>query len=175
MNKNQTLVSLAIFTALYSQQSMADLRDQCLMGVPHFTGEVVQGDLNTLPVYIEADDAEINQPTQAVYQGNVDVRQGNRHLMADSVEVKQLGNHQAPQRFAYIRGGFDYKDNQLNMLGKNADFNLDSHDGHATNADYELVGRQGRGKAEHINLQNDYRVMKMPHLPLVYEVIMPGR
>ena len=160
MNKNQTLVSLAIFTALYSPQSMADLRDQCLMGVPHFTGEVVQGDLNTLPVYIEADDAEINQPTQAVYQGNVDVRQGNRHLMADSVEVKQSGNHQAPQRFAYIRGGFDYKDNQLNMLGKNADFNLDSHDGHATNADYELVGRQGRGKAEHINLQNDYRVMK---------------
>ena len=80
MNKNQTLVSLAIFTALYSQQSMADLRDQCLMGVPHFTGEVVQGDLNTLPVYIEADDAEINQPTQAVYQGNVDVRQGNRHF-----------------------------------------------------------------------------------------------
>ena len=91
MNKNQTLVSLAIFTALYSQQSMADLRDQCLMGVPHFTGEVVQGDLNTLPVYIEADDAEINQPTQAVYQGNVDVRQGNRHLMADSVEVNNRG------------------------------------------------------------------------------------
>ena len=48
MNKNQTLVSLAIFTALYSQQSMADLRDQCLMGVPHFTGEVVQGDLKYL-------------------------------------------------------------------------------------------------------------------------------
>ena len=35
-----------------------------------------EGDVNNLPVYIEADKAEINQPTQAIYQGNVDLKQG---------------------------------------------------------------------------------------------------
>ena len=47
---------------------------------------------------------------------------------------------------AYVRDGFDYKDNQINMLGKDAEFNLDSHDGNLTNSEYEFVGRQGRGK-----------------------------
>ena len=62
MNKKYTLISISILTALYSQQSLADLHAQCLLGVPHFTGEVVKGDVNNLPVYIEADKAEINQP-----------------------------------------------------------------------------------------------------------------
>ena len=75
MNKKYTLISISILTALYSQQSLADLHSQCLLGVPHFTGEVVKGDVNNLPVYIEADKAEINQPTQAIYQGNVDLKQ----------------------------------------------------------------------------------------------------
>lgn len=160
MNKRYTFISLSILTALYSQSSFADLRDQCLMGVPQFTGEVVTGDVNSLPVYIEADDAEINQPTQAIYQGNVNMTQGNRHLMAQSVEVIQTGNENTPHRTAYVRNGFDYKDNQINMLGKDADFNLNSHDGNVTDADYQFVGRQGRGKAQHIDLKNDYRVMK---------------
>ena len=50
MNKKHTLISLAILTALYSQQSLADLHEQCLMGVPKFSGEVVTGDVNSLPV-----------------------------------------------------------------------------------------------------------------------------
>ena len=84
MNKKYTLISISILTALYSQQSLADLHAQCLLGVPHFSGEVVKGDVNNLPVYIEADKAEINQPTQAIYQGNVDLKQGNRHLVGNS-------------------------------------------------------------------------------------------
>lgn len=160
MNKKHTLISLAILTALYSQQSLADLHEQCLMGVPKFRGEVVTGDVNSLPVYIEADNAEINQPNDATYQGNVDLKQGNRHLLAQSVQVKQSGNQPTPLRMAYVRNGFDYKDNQINMLGNDAEFNLDSHDGNLTNSEYEFVGRQGRGKADNITLHNNYRVMK---------------
>lgn len=48
MNKKYTLISISILTALYSQQSLADLHSQCLLGVPHFTGEVVKGDVNNL-------------------------------------------------------------------------------------------------------------------------------
>ena len=50
MNKKYTLISISILTALYSQQSLADLHSQCLLGVPHFTGEVVKGDVNNLTV-----------------------------------------------------------------------------------------------------------------------------
>lgn len=161
MNKKYTLISLSILTALYSQTGLADLRAQCLVGVPKFSGEeVVSNNPNDLPVYIEADDAEINQPTSAIYKGNADLKQGNRHLVADSVEVKQTGEGAALQRFAHVRGGFDYKDDQINLLGQNADFNLDSKDGNVTEADYQLVGRQGRGKAQEIELRNNTRVMK---------------
>ena len=160
MNKKYTLISISILTALYSQQSLADLHSQCLLGVPHFTGEVVKGDVNNLPVYIEADKAEINQPTQAIYQGNVDLKQGNRHLVGNSVEVKQTGEGNQAQRWAYLRGGFDYKDNQINLLGNDASFNLDSKNGNVTDADYQLVGRQGRGKAQEIELGDNYRLMK---------------
>ena len=126
----------------------------------HFTGEVVKGDVNNLPVYIEADKAEINQPTQAIYQGNVDLKQGNRHLVGNSVEVKQTGEGKQVQRWAYLRGGFDYKDNQINLLGNDASFNLDSKNGNVTDANYQLVGRQGRGKAQEIELGDNYRLMK---------------
>ncbi|OOF53696.1 LPS assembly protein LptD [Rodentibacter genomosp. 2] len=160
MNKKYTLISLSILTALYSQTTLADLRAQCLVGVPKFSGELVSGNPNDLPVYIEADDAEINQPTSAIYKGNADLKQGNRHLIANSVEVKQTGEGTALQRFAYVRGGFDYKDDQISLLGQNADFNLDSKDGNVTDADYQLVGRQGRGKAQEIELRNNTRVMK---------------
>ena len=58
-----SLLSLAICAACYSNSASADLRSQCLLGVPQFKGEVVSGDQTQLPVYIEADSAEINQPT----------------------------------------------------------------------------------------------------------------
>ena len=154
MNKKLTFISLSILAVLYSQQTLADLRDQCLLGVPKFSGKVVTGDVNNLPVNIEADSAEINQPTQAIYQGDVDIQQGNRHLNAQAVEVKETTS-----RMAFARGGFDYKDNQINMLGKDAEFNLDSQDGKVTEAQYELVGRQGRGKAQEIILQGNIREM----------------
>ena len=52
------------------------------------------------------------------------------------------------------------KDNQINLLGNDASFNLDSKNGNVTDADYQLVGRQGRGKAQEIELGDNYRLMK---------------
>ena len=160
MKTKYTLISLSIFTALYSQAGFADLREQCLLGVPKFTGEPVQGAINDQPVYIEADDALINQPTSAVYRGNVDLKQGTRHLVADSVEVMQQGDANNLQRIARLQGGFDFKDDQINLKGQDAEFNLNSRDGNVTGADYQLVGRQGRGTAQDIELRSNYRLFK---------------
>ena len=161
MKKNTyTLISLSILTALYSADSAADLAKQCLYGVPHFTGEVVSGNPNDLPVYIEADQAEITQPRSGIYKGNVDVKQGNRHLQSAEVEVQQQGNGDNVQRYAFARGGFDYQDNQINLLGDDAKIHLNTKDTDVRNAHYQLVDRQGRGSAESVELRDDYRVMK---------------
>ena len=161
MNKNiYTLISLSILTALYSAESTADLAKQCLYGVPHFTGEVVSGNPNDLPVYIEADQAEITQPRSGIYKGNVDIKQGNRRLQSAEVEVQQLGSGDNVQRYAFARGGFDYRDNQINLLGDDAKIHLNTKDTDVRNANYQLVDRQGRGSAESVELRDDYRVMK---------------
>ena len=161
MNKNTyTLISLSILTALYSADSAADLAKQCLYGVPHFTGEVVTGNPNDLPVYIESDQAEITQPRSGIYKGNVDVKQGNRHLQSAEVEVQQQGSGDNVQRYAFARGGFDYRDNQINLLGDDAKIHLNTKDTDVRNAHYQLVDRQGRGAAESVELRDDYRVMK---------------
>ena len=161
MKKNTyTLISLSILTALYSAESTADLAKQCLYGVPHFTGEVVSGNPNDLPVYIEADQAEITQPRSGIYKGRVDVKQGNRHLQSAEVEVQQQGSGDNVQRYAFARGGFDYRDNQINLLGDDAKIHLNTKDTDVRNAHYQLVDRQGRGSAERVELRDDYRVMK---------------
>lgn len=161
MKKNYyTMLSFSILTALYSAPSWASLQQQCLAGVPQFQGEVVQGDPNELPVYIEADRAELNQPVNARYEGDVDIQQGNRHLKTQVAEVIQTGEGQHLQRFAYAKNGFDYKDNLINLLGDSAKINLNTKDADVEGTDYQFVGRQGRGKAQHVELRNDYRLLK---------------
>ncbi|OOH88972.1 LPS assembly protein LptD [Pasteurellaceae bacterium 15-036681] len=152
-------ISLAIMTACYSSDAMADLRAQCLVSVPQFHGEVVQGDQTQLPVYIESDRAVINQPTDATYTGDVSIKQGNRSIIADEVRVEQSGNNQEA-RNAYLRGNFSYQDNLIQATGQNATVDLTSNDAQLANANYQLVGRQGRGSAEEVVNGTDTRMMK---------------
>lgn len=161
MKKNDyTLLAFSMLVALYGVPSWADLQQQCLMGVPHFQGEVVQGDVNELPVYIEADRAVINQPVHARYEGDVEITQGNRYLKTQIAEVVQNGEKGAIQRFAYAKEGFDYKDNLINLSGVSAQVDLNSKDTDVEQADYQFVGRQGRGNAQHAELRQNYRVLK---------------
>ncbi len=152
-----SLISLAVMSACYSQYAVADLKSQCLLGVPQFHGEVVQGDQTQLPVYIEADSAVINQPTNATYTGDVSVKQGNRSIVADQVYVEQQDGKAQNVR---LTGKFDYRDNLINATGNDATINLVSNEAQLGNADYQLVGRQGRGTAEQVEASNDTRIMK---------------
>lgn len=162
-NKYYSLLSLSFLTALYSTTSSANidnLRLHCLAGVPQFSGELIEGDPNQLPVYIEADQANIHQPEYAIYSGNVDVKQGMRSLQAEQIEVTQSGQDNSLQRYAYAKGSFDYKDNQINLTGKSAKVNLNSKDADIENADYQFVNRQGRGSAQNTEMRENYRLLK---------------
>ncbi|MDO4697641.1 MAG: LPS assembly protein LptD [Pasteurellaceae bacterium] len=152
------LLTLAIFTAFYSQSARADLASQCLLGVPHFQGEVVQGNQLQMPVYIESDRAIINQPTDATYTGDVSLKQGNRTILADEVRVEQ--DEAKLARNAYLPGNFDYRDNLIEAKGRDATINLVTKASHLGNVNYQLVGRQGRGSAENVEVNDEQRVMK---------------
>lgn len=161
MKKNYyTLLSLSILTALYSVSSSAELKHQCLFGVPHFIGEKVSGDPNSLPIYIEADSAELNQPKYARYEGNVDIKQGNRHLKTEIADIKQTGIGEGVQRYAYVAGGFHYSDDLINLSGDNGKLHLNTKNADIANVSYHFVDRQGRGKAEQLELRENYRLMK---------------
>lgn len=152
-----SLLSIAVAAACYSSQAAADLRSQCLIGVPHFSGEVVQGEQTQMPIYIEADRAVINQPHDATYSGEVSIQQGNRSIFADEVRVEQHGEM---ARMAYLRGNFDYRDNLINAKGQDASFDLTSKNADLSHAEYQLVGRQGRGHAQSVSVSEETRVLK---------------
>lgn len=157
MKPNYNLLSLAIISACISQYAQADLRQQCLLGVPQFQGELVQGDQTQQPIYIDADSATINQPTDATYSGNVNIKQGNRSLEAEQVRI-ELENQEASK--AYLQGNFRYQDNLIQASGQDAAMDFTRKQAELRNADYQFVGRQGRGTAEAVAFDENIRTFK---------------
>lgn len=155
-----SLVITALYGTLHSTAAQADLRQQCLLGVPHFSGEPVRGNPNELPVYIEADRGEMQHATEATYQGDVAIKQGNRHLQSQHAKITTQGSGEQLQRFAYVDGDLSYRDEQIDLSGRNAKINLNSKDSDIEAVDYQFVGRQGRGTAEQTEMRERYRTLR---------------
>ncbi|NBI41360.1 LPS assembly protein LptD [[Haemophilus] felis] len=156
MKKNFYISALtSIGIGLYSQFSFANLQTQCLSSVPQFTGESNEGNLNELPIYIYANQAEAGS-SYAKYSGNVEVQQGSRYLSAEQLEVVE---QDSTQRVAFAPQGFRYSDHQIELKGKSAEVNLNNRNSSVSGASYHLVGRQGRGEAVSINSNSTERVM----------------
>ena len=161
---NLSFLPFIIASSLYSTMSFADLSTQCLLGIPHFSGEIIKGNPNQLPVYIEADNAELNGNTSAIYNGDVEIQQGNRYLGARSAQLTQLnkieGTNQKFERQIDIQGGFAYRDESIYLLGDSAKFDLNTKSTDIGEALYQLVDRQGRGEAQAIELRSNDRLLK---------------
>ncbi|WP_105884520.1 LPS assembly protein LptD [Cronobacter malonaticus] len=155
-----TLLATMIGTALYSQQGMAaDLASQCKLGIPTYNRPLVQGEPNQLPVTINADHAKGNYPDDAVFTGNVDIQQGNSRLQADEVQLhqKQAEGQPEPVRTVDALGNVHYDDNQVILKGPKAWANLNTKDTNVWEGDYQMVGRQGRGKADLMKQRGENR------------------
>lgn len=149
-----------IASALYSQQGLAaDLASQCMLGIPSYDRPLVQGDTNQLPVTITADNAKGNYPDDAVFTGNVDINQGNSRLLADEVQLhqKQPEGAAEPVRTVDALGNVHYDDNQVILKGPKAWSNLNTKDTNVWEGDYQMVGRQGRGKADLMKQRGENR------------------
>jgi LPS-assembly protein len=155
-----TLLATMIATALYSQQGLAaDLASQCMLGVPSYNRPLVQGETNELPVTINADHAKGNYPDDAVFTGNVDIAQGNSRLQADEVQLHQKQAEGQPEsvRTVDALGNVHYDDNQVILKGPKGWSNLNTKDTNVWEGDYQMVGRQGRGKADLMKQRGENR------------------
>ena len=155
-----TLLATMIATALYSQQGLAaDLASQCMLGVPSYDRPLVQGDTNDLPVTINADHAKGNYPDDAVFTGSVDIMQGNSRLQADEVQLhqKEAPGQPKPVRTVDALGNVHYDDNQVILKGPKGWTNLNTKDTNVWEGDYQMVGRQGRGKADLMKQRGENR------------------
>ncbi|MDP8162143.1 LPS assembly protein LptD [Pasteurella skyensis] len=152
-----TLISLAVMSACYSSSANADLKTQCLSNIPHFSGETIKGEQTALPVHIESNTAAINQLKNAIYSGNVVLKQGNRSIVTPQMTVEK---NEKIGHYAKLKGKFDYSDETIRVTGRNASMNLSSKDAMLSNIHYQLVDRQGRGTAESTSLHNKTRILK---------------
>ncbi|HFK4760980.1 TPA: LPS assembly protein LptD [Citrobacter farmeri] len=155
-----TLLTTMIATALYSQQGLAaSLASQCMLGVPSYDRPLVQGETNELPVTINADHAKGNYPDDAVFTGNVDIMQGNSRLQADEVQLhqKEAQGQPEPVRTVDALGNVHYDDNQVILKGPKGWANLNTKDTNVWEGDYQMVGRQGRGKADLMKQRGENR------------------
>ncbi|MDA4534760.1 LPS assembly protein LptD [Escherichia coli] len=155
-----TLLATMIATALYSQQGLAaDLASQCMLGVPSYDRPLVKGDTNDLPVTINADHAKGDYPDDAVFTGSVDIMQGNSRLQADEVQLhqKEAPGQPEPVRTVDALGNVHYDDNQVILKGPKGWANLNTKDTNVWEGDYQMVGRQGRGKADLMKQRGENR------------------
>ncbi|QUG77161.1 LPS assembly protein LptD [Erwinia sp. E602] len=160
-NRLPTLLATLIGSALYSQQGLADdLASQCMLGVPSYNRPLVEGkNTNQLPITINSDKSQGNYPDNAVFSGDVDIRQGNSRLQSDEVQLhqKMLPGKSEPTRTVDALGNVHYDDNQVILKGPKAWSNLNTKDTNVWNGDYQMVGRQGRGNADQMKLRGDNR------------------
>lgn len=153
-----------IWTALYSQHALADLAEQCMLGVPVYDKPLVSGDPNSQPVTINADDSRADYPKSALFSGNVRVEQGNSTLTAKEVELNQTEKpgQTDPIRTVTATGDVHYSDNQIKLKGPKAWSNLNTKDTDVYEGDYQMVGRQGRGDADKMKMRgaNRYTILE---------------
>lgn len=159
-----TLLATMIWTALYSQHALADLAEQCMLGVPTYDKPLISGDPNSLPVIINSDDSSADYPGSALFSGNVKIEQGNSTLTAKQVELnqKQQAGQTDPIRTVTATGDVHYDDNQIKLKGPKAWSNLNTKDTDVYQGDYQMVGRQGRGDADKMKMrgQNRYTILE---------------
>ena len=155
------MLATMIASALYSQQTFADdLMSQCLLGVPSYNRTLYRGaDTNQLPITINSNAAKLNYPNSAQYTGNVDVSQGNSRLSTEELHLTQkfTSKNAKPTRTIDANGKVHYDDNQVILKGLRGWSDLDSKDTNIWQGNYQMVGQQGRGVADEMQLRGNNR------------------
>lgn len=134
-------------TVKLPNQFKAGVFDQrCYSNVPPATE--TQYDMNT-PVEVTADQLNATRNGKAIYQGKVQVNQGNKYFSSDYTELDQS------TRNVLAHGNIYYRDGQVTLKSKDKlTSNLDTKTSQIDNATYQLHGSPARGNAKTIQIDN---------------------
>ncbi len=99
---------------------------------------------STMPIEVSSDSLDLSLEGERRLSGNVDVKQGDRHISADEVRVDARG------RSIHVEGNVRYHDPELRVSGETGEYNA----GVASieQAQFELPRQPARGSARSLNL-----------------------
>jgi LPS-assembly protein len=102
-------------------------------------------------IHIDSDDAKVDADGNAVLNGRVKVRQDARSVTSDTVTYDQKTGR------VVVKGSVDFEDPKLGVRSVDGSYDLD---GAASfdQANFQLMGRMGRGYAKDINVLTDGKV-----------------
>ncbi|WMY95467.1 MAG: LPS assembly protein LptD [Arsenophonus sp.] len=147
-----------MYITIYSQQSQADLTEQCSIQANVNNKPIIKDNFVNVPIYITAKKITSSYPNFMEYKGNVKIEQGNQTLMADKIELKQKKNINKKILGKIIAtGNVNYDDSQIMLKGEKAWINLDTKDIDFEKSNYLMVGQQGHGYANKIKLRDNHR------------------
>ncbi len=125
--------------------------DQCI--IPENTTQN-DSDIANTPVSIEADNVEVRGQNEAVYQGDVKIKQGQRTLTADTITVNQ------GEDSIIAQGNVQFTDGQLKTVSAQANSDLKGEKTELHQTQYKFLCQAGRGEATYI-LKDGQTVYKM--------------
>jgi len=157
--KSSILLATLIWSAFSSRYVLANLAEQCILGVPRYNKPLVSGDINQLPVNVQADKTVAHYPNNARFIGNVTVEQGNSRLTANHVDLYQTqeNQHSIPERIVTATGNVNYEDPAITLKGPKGWSNLNTKDTDITKGQYQMMNKQGRGDADLMKLRGEKR------------------
>ena len=102
-------------------------------------------------IHIDTDDAFVDADGNALLHGRVNVRQNERTVTSDSFTYDQKTGRVA------VKGGVDFSDPKLRVRSSAGTYDLDGT-GNFDQANFQLMGRNGRGYAKDIDVLTDGKV-----------------
>jgi LPS-assembly protein len=97
------------------------------------------------PIDVSSDDASIGADGRGTLSGNVDVRQGDRHIQANEMQYDR--EHESVQSNGHI----DYQDSLVHVTGSSGKYSATTG-GSFTSAQFLLTQRGARGTAQEMRL-----------------------
>ncbi|WMY96530.1 MAG: LPS assembly protein LptD [Arsenophonus sp.] len=159
IKNNYFIVIISIMhITIYSQQSKAELKEQCSIQVNVNNQSIIKDNFINMPIYITAKKITSSYPNFIEYKGNVNIQQGNQKLIADKIQLIQKKNIDKKILGKIIAiGNVNYDDSQIILKGEKAWINLDNKDIDFEKSNYFMVEQQGRGYANKIKLRDNHR------------------
>ena len=146
--------SLLATPSAQAAEGVGTFDQRCYSDVP--LAQDAPANINQLPVEVSADSAEATQDGKAIYRGDVQIFQGIRTLSSKYTELNQV------TRDVTAEGNVFYQDGQVTLRSNDAlHSNLDTRETRLDKAEYQLHSSPARGKAEHINLNEQKRQLEL--------------